>query len=347
MIQKNTDIHEYAYAVGLVRALENNLLSENEVERMLLAKSPEEALRILNESDFGTHLNTSIKPEDFQKVLDATMLEFKEKMEKNIPDQRILNILWMEYDFHNIKTMLKAKLMGKSFEDIESILSKLGKIDILYLKDYIFDEVNREWNIYPKTEEYIKKRIQTVILLFKKVGNPQVIDLFMDQKLMKIIFGKAKDANSEFLMNYVKKLIDLNNIRLFFRMKITKKDLQMFEYGFLWNGNIPWEKMRDAYSEDLSKFPEAMKNEDYSKIVNEGYKKYEEEKTLIYLEKEAENYLIEYIKRAKLITFGPEPIIAYLLAKKNNAFIARMIMVNKLNKIPSEEIKERLRILYR
>ncbi|MDX9970629.1 MAG: V-type ATPase subunit [Candidatus Gracilibacteria bacterium] len=347
MIQKNTDIHEFAYAVGLVRALENNLLSENEMERMLLAKTPEEALRILNETDFGRNLDPSTKPEDFQKVLDKNYLEFKEKMIACVPDKRILNILWMEYDFHNIKTMLKAKLMGKSFEDIEAILSKLGKINILHLKDYIFDGVNNEWGIYPKTEEYIKKRIISAKNLFLKIGNPQVIDLFLDQKLMKVIFGKAQDSKSEFLVTYIRKLIDLNNIRLFFRMQITGKDIQMFEYGFLWNGTIPWEKMRDSYSQGLSSFVENMKNTSYGKIVSEGMKKYEEENTLIFLEKDIENHLIDYIKGASLITFGPEPIIAYLLAKKNNAFIVRMIMVNKLNKIPPEEIKERLRILYR
>ena len=44
--------------------------------------------------------------------------------------------------------------------------------------------------------------------------------------------------------------------------------------------------------------------------------------------------------------YGPEPLIAYFLAKKNNALIVRMILVNKLNKIEPEEIKDRLRDLY-
>jgi V/A-type H+-transporting ATPase subunit C len=163
---------------------------------------------------------------------------------------------------------------------------------------------------------------------------------------MKVIYAKAEDASSEFLMKYIKILIDLNNIRLFFRMKITNKDLQMFDYGFLWNGTIPWEKMKEAFFQDLSAFPEAMSKTSYSKIVSEGYTKYIEDKSLIFLEKEVENYLINYIKQAKQIVFGPEPIIAYLLAKKNNAFIARMILVNKLNNISPDEIKERIRILY-
>jgi V/A-type H+-transporting ATPase subunit C len=90
-----------------------------------------------------------------------------------------------------------------------------------------------------------------------------------------------------------------------------------------------------------------MKLTAYAKIVETGYKHFENEKTFIYLEREIENYLTEFIKKAKLIPFGPEALIAYFLAKKNNALIIRMIMVNKLNNVDPEEIRTRLRTLYR
>ncbi|GAG29441.1 unnamed protein product, partial [marine sediment metagenome] len=43
---------------------------------------------------------------------------------------------------------------------------------------------------------------------------------------------------------------------------------------------------------------------------------------------------------------GPEALIAYFLAKKNNALIIRMILINKLNAVDPEEIRIRLRKLY-
>jgi predicted DNA-binding ArsR family transcriptional regulator len=64
--------------------------------------------------------------------------------------------------------MIKAKLMGKTYEDIQDILSNLGKIDILKLKDFIFDEVNQNWNIYEKTEENIKKESEQSLHYTKK-----------------------------------------------------------------------------------------------------------------------------------------------------------------------------------
>ena len=347
MIKTTSNKYDYTYSVGVVRALESLLLNENELERMFLAKNAEDAFRILNETDYANNKEGVHDPTDFQKVINEGLIEIQQRLEKITPDQRILNILWMEYDFHNIKTMLKGHLSGKSFEDIEYLMNPMGKINIQKLKQFIYDKTNSDWELFPKTEIYIKKRIRNVEDLFKKTGkNPQVIDLFLDQKLMKIIFHKAEESGSIFLTNYIKLLIDLSNIKLFFRMQATGKDIQMFEYGFLWNGTNSWNKMKEAFELGLDKFPEFMKFSKYSKIVDEGYKKYIEENSLIFLEKEIENYLTNYIKRAKYMVFGPEPLLAYFLAKRNNALIMRMILIHKLNKIDPEEIKERLRSLY-
>ncbi len=347
MIQKSTNIYDFAYSVGAVRTLEALLLNENELERMVLAENAKDAFRILNETDYADNQDQDANPEDFQKIIDEGLLQIRERLEQITPDKRILNILWMGYDFHNIKTLLKAKLAGMAFEDVENLLSKMGKIDIIKLKNFIYDNEISPWGLYEKTEKNIKKRIRQAEELFEKSGqNPQVIDLFLDQKLMKIIFHKAEDSKSKFLIDYVRLLIDLSNIKLFFRMQATGKDLQMYEFGFLWNGTNTWSKMSEAFKLGLDKFPEFMKSSKYSKIINEGYKRYKEENTLIFLEKEIENYLTNYIQKAKLIPFGPEPLIAYFLAKRNNALIIRMILINKLNQIDPEEIQERLRKLY-
>lgn len=343
-----TNKYDFAYSVGLVRTLETLLLNENEVERMMLAGSAQESFKILNEFDYADNKSGVESVSDFQKVIDEGLLDIKEILEKTTPDKRILTILWHYYDFHNIKTMLKAFLSGKSFEDIEGLMSKMGAIPIESLRIFIFEGTNAPFGIENHTEEYLKKKIKKVQILFEKEdSNPQIIDLYLDQKLMKIIYGIASDSGSEFLITYVKKLIDLSNIKLFFRMKAQEKEFELFEVACFWNGTLSFSRFRDAYKEDLAKFPELFAGTTYAKIIAEGFTHYESEKTFIYLEKEVENHLTNYIKRAKLMPFGPEPLIAYFLAKKNNALIIRMILINKLNEIDPDEIKNRLRNLYR
>lgn len=339
--------YDFAYCVGLVRTLETMLLSENEVERMTLAKDADDAFKILNEFDYADNKAGIEHPSEFQKVLNEGLDEIKEILEKITPDRRVLNILWHYYDFHNIKTMVKAKLSEKPYDEIEPLLSKMGTIPVLALKTFIFENQEASFGLdHDETEKYIKAKIKKVQIMFEKEGNAQIIDLFLDQKMMKIIRGIAGDSKNDFLITYVKKLIDLTNIKLFFRMKSQEKDIDLYKIAFIWRGFVPFAKFEKAYKQNLGDFPEIMKFTPYSIIVAEGYKVYEEEGTFLNLEKTIEDHLTEYIKRAKLIAFGPEPLIAYFLAKKNNALIMRMILVNKLNNIDPEEIKPRLRKLY-
>lgn len=342
---KDTD---FAYSVALVRTLETLLLNENEVERMMLARDGQEAFKVLNEFDFADNKSGIEDAADFQTVIKEGLKDIQEVLINVTPDQKILHIVLHQYDFHNIKVMLKAKLSEKPFSEIENLLSDMGAIPIEALNAYIYGEdKGAQFGLSELTEGYIKKKIDKVQVLFEKQNNnPLIIDLYLDQKLMKIIFGVATDSGNKFLIDYVKKLIDLNNIKLFFRMKSQEKDLELFEIAFLWNGTLPYNKFKDAFGHNLSEFPELFKGTRYAQIIETGFKHYEEEASFIYLEREVENHLTAYIKAAKLAPFGPDALIAYFLAKKNNALIIRMIMVNKLNGIEPQEIQKRLRTLY-
>ncbi|MFH1218649.1 MAG: V-type ATPase subunit [Candidatus Peregrinibacteria bacterium] len=341
-----TDKHDFAYSVALIRTWETLLLNDNEVERMTLSKDASDAFRILNEFDCADNKSGIDSPAEFQKVVDEDLLEVIELLRKVTPDKRVLNIILHKYDFHNIKTLLKAKLSNKTLEEISHLLSNMGAIKKEALIKFIYEDENVPFNLSEQTETYLKKKIKKTIAQFEKDQDPQKIDLYLDQKLMKITYGIAVDSKNKFLIEYVKKLIDLNNIKLFFRMKAQNKELELYSIAFLWNGTVPYAKFKDAYQHALSNVTEHIKGP-YAKLIETGLKHFEEEKTFIYLEREIENHLTEFIKRAKLIPFGPEPLIAYLLAKDNNAKILRMIMVNKLNSVAPEEIQKRLRTLYR
>ena len=343
-----TPKYDYAYSVGLIRTLETLLLNENEVDRMILAPNAKEAFRILNEFDYADNKLGIEDPSEFQKVITEGLMDIKEELTKVTPDKRILNILWHFYDFHNIKTLLKAKLGGKEYEEVEGMLNGMGAIPHIALKQFIFDKENSvQFKLDDEeTENYIKAKIRKAEKEFEKHQNPQIIDLYIDQKMMKIIFQVAEYSKNEFLITFVRKLIDLSNIKLFFRMKTQEKELELYEIAFIRNGVIPFTKFKDAYAKGVADLPEEMKATHYANLIAEGYKEYEESHTFLHLEKMCEDHLTDYIKSAKLIPFGPEPLIAYFLAKRNNALIIRMILVSKLNQVDPEEIRKRLRKLY-
>jgi len=342
-----TSKYDYAYSVGLIRALELLLLNENGVERMTFAKNPKEAYKIFNELTYADNKAGIEDPSEFQEVIKEGLMDIKQILVNVTPDQRVLNIIWHRFDFHNMKTMLKADLSGMEYENIEHLISPFGAIPTKSLRSVIFEGKDAPFKLTQHTEHYLKKKLVQVRQYFEdEKQNPQVIDLFLDQKLMKVTYGITEDTKSVFLLKYIKAYIDLANIKLFFRMKSQDKDFSLYDIAFLWNGNIKSKKFNEAYKEDLSSFPEIFRSTQYARIIAEGLKHYQEEKTFIYLEKEAENYLTLLLRESKLIPFGPEALISYFLAMKNNALIIRIIMISKLNNIEPEEIKKRMRKLY-
>ena len=64
------------------------------------------------------------------------------------------------------------------------------------------------------------------------------------------------------------------------------------------------------------------------------------------LEREIDNYLLELIKKAKLIPLGIEPVIGYLLAKEREVLNLRFVFAGKKNKLPVETVRRRLRNVY-
>ena len=63
-------------------------------------------------------------------------------------------------------------------------------------------------------------------------------------------------------------------------------------------------------------------------------------------EKLCDNYLMDFVKDAKLKSLTLEPLVAYLYAKETEMKSVRIILTSKLNHIDAQIIKERLRDAY-
>ncbi|MBO5556620.1 MAG: V-type ATPase subunit, partial [Oscillospiraceae bacterium] len=59
-----------------------------------------------------------------------------------------------------------------------------------------------------------------------------------------------------------------------------------------------------------------------------------------------DNAVNDYLRDAKLIGFGPEPLVAYLAAVEGEITAIRMILTGRLAGIEPQVIRERLRDLY-
>ncbi len=337
---------QFAQSVSWIRVLENQLLNENELERMILAQDARDAYKILNETDYSTHTGDIENVESFEKVINSGLHDAKVLINRIAPQKWIFNILWYRYDFHNMKVLLKAKHSEKTYEDVSKLLFDFGAVSIEAVKKYILDGEETSFELPEEDEKYLKESIKLAETDYLKSNDPQIIDIVLDKRFCKIINEIAKKSGNAFLIKLTKIYIDLKNIELFIRLKIQGREEALLEKGFINRGYIEKYRFVDSFRKDINDFAESLKHTDYGNIIREAVKGYEDSNSFVKLDKLSYDHLTDFIQSAKRIAIGPEPVFAYFWAKKNNALIIRSIMVAKLNEIEPEHIRKLIRTLY-
>jgi V/A-type H+-transporting ATPase subunit C len=250
------------------------------------------------------------------------------------PHKEVADIMSIKYDFHNLKVLIKAKLLEKNFDDM---LITVGTMELKKLKNAIEDSNYRD------LLSILRITIENVFEDFSKEKDPQRIDLIADKYQYKYMNDVAEELDNPFIKNYVDKLIDLSNIRTLLRVKKQKKQREFLSCSLLDGGKIDKDKILALLNDSIENIYGKLSYTDYVSVLKNGIEQYTKTGSSSELEKLSDNYIMRFMKDAKYISFGPESIIAYIYAKENEIKNIRMIMVGKLNNMPSEVIKERLR----
>lgn len=198
-------------------------------------------------------------------------------------------------------------------------------------------------------QELLKlKRLISGLLLDKELLT------LLELKEIKCAEDILKKYPSEFLSDFLRHLIDLYNIKTFLRLYFLKEPKEKLEMELSSAGFIAKKTFLEVYGEDLSVFLERLEYVrkpncaivDYSAFLRPAIEKIKQENSFIALEKALNDFLIQTLKRAKYLSLGPEPLIAYYFAKVNEINLMRLIILSKLNNLQAELIKERLNLVY-
>ena len=112
--------------------------------------------------------------------------------------------------------------------------------------------------------------------------------------------------------------IDFSNIKSIIRLKKQQKDVKFLKEVILTGGDIARDILLKAFRWADWKYGRAkFASSKYGEVVRLGLEEYMKTGKLSALEKFSENYIMKTLKTAKYVTFGPEPIFAYIVCKGN------------------------------
>ena len=118
------------------------------------------------------------------------------------------------------------------------------------------------------------------------------------------------------------------------------------ESVFVPGGNVDLQVFTSAYEEDYKQASSRFEAYKIYRAVSEGGEEIDENGSFTKLEKLCDDILIEQVREARGITFGIEPLVAFLISRQMEIKCIRILMTGKLAGMDPQIIRERMRETY-
>lgn len=331
------------YATSRVRVLEGRLLTRERIDRMLETSSPLEAIKVLAEAGYGAKQEIH-HSEEFETLILAELSQAYALLKEITPNSAASDLFLLQYDYHNFKALLKARLM----ESDQAPLVHGGKLDPVEMRTAIREH---QGNALPKP---MAKVLSAIDLMEQSAWvSPQTVDTLADQVMYEQI--QRALASKELadcikqtpqLAEYFIAKADLINVGILLRARtagLLKADMLSM---LLPGGRIAKRSFSECYEQPQEGVAKALAVGKIRGVVLKGLEAYFETMNTAVLERERDNYLLGLFREGRADGFSILPVIGYVLAREQEAKAIRLIMIAKLNGIAKEVVQERLRDLY-
>lgn len=348
----------WASPVGRIRIIEKGLLTRAELGQVLEASSLETALAALRDSYYGPYVSKLDNPELFETALQEAIKNAHNDMMRLAPEPLILAAYRARYDFHNLKVLLKAKLLAVEAE--EGAFSGLGNLDEGAFRAVL--DATQQGDAVPAPQEQepdplavsIHKvsleiaRVYRTIIESAAVSelSPFEVDSYIDKSYYAWADTIYRKHGYEALVEFLKSEIDILNLKIAFRAK--RLGIPGYDFGkiMLSGGSISPVAVAEAYIQGPHSLYRVYKGTELDRLAKRGISLLEKKEPLTLWEKECDNAIVRIMREAGTISLGPEPVFGYVFGREIEVKNLRIILSGKQAFVPENEISERLRESY-
>ena len=327
---------DFVYASSYVRSQERKLLSSEQLRNMTESKNIDDICKVLQDAGYGSEGNP-LTAANYQDVLKQAETSFFVEIKELSKSSAALNIFCYPADYHNLKVLLKAEALDI---DRDELLMGNGTISASEMVKSV-----KERETIGLTEN-MARALTEAVDVHARTNDPQMIDFICDKYCFADITEAAEQSKNSYVKGYVALWIDTINLKTFARVKKMGQPWKYFENVFIPGGTVDVQVFLGSYEDDFKQAAERFQSYDIRKAVSEGGEVIDAIGDFTLLEKICDNLLVEYSREARTVTFGLEPLVAYLVARQNEIKAIRIVLAGKLAKMSPELIRERLRETY-
>lgn len=195
-------------------------------------------------------------------------------------------------------------------------------------------------DVLGKEEEALQIEMRELIL------EPGVLECFLKTNHPDKALAAAVSSGYPFLSEHIRRRIDVGNIKIFVRaryqgLSVEKTSAKLLEGGFIQKGEFI-----DRLALASFDWGEIRGSSPYRELWVKGNAALAERETFVPMERGIEDFLMNDLRRARSVVFGPEPVFAYGQAKRRELALVRLVGIGKMNSVPVEILRERISETY-
>ena len=316
----------------MLRAREPKLLNNERAERMLDAASFEDAAKIL--TDCGYPDMSQMTAAEVEQALAEHRAEIFAELGRLSPDRELVDVFKLKYDYHNAKAIIKAEAMGS---DARRLLSDAGRVSGAELLELYNAE---HYSQLPPT---LGKAMAEAKSVLARTANPQLSDFVLDKAYFEELKAAADKLDNGFLRGYAAVLSDSANLKSAVRTLRMGKNQDFLAEVLVDGGET--EARRIIAASDRESLAALYAHTGLEKAAQLGAEALSGG-SMTDFERACDNAVNTYLRSAKLVSYGPEAVVAYLAAVEGEIQAVRMILTGRLAGVKPQVIRERLRDLY-
>lgn len=310
----------YIYAGTYAYTRLSKLLSEAERERLIGTSSVHELEEVLKTTYFGSYF---VGAATIDAALDAAMLDAKKILNRISPNPHLLSVLWLRYDFYNLKVIMKQHRLG-SEEASEERFIPFGQHNFALIEKAV------------KSGNAATLENHLAAALTAAPADTTPLDSFLEIRYLEAALEEAKLVDKPFAVRYTRLLINLFAILSALRAHARGETPVHIKVSDLSPKDIA---SVDTLLTRLTRFG-------FSKHWQQAVENYRATNDFSLLDRAADDYLMKWLKRQSIMLDSPAPLFAFWHVFRENVQLIRAVHTARKVHMNEKDLRDIIRTSY-
>lgn len=318
---------QYTYAVARIRALEVSLFSNSTIDQLIACQGYDQCLQFLEEKGWGDNETSG----NAEAILTREEEKIWEVVKELSIDMKNFDVLSYPKLYHNLKAAVKEVCTEEKnrhiyYEDV----SIPGSVMLEIVSE-------RDFGRLPAHMQHAAQEAYETLLHTK---DGQLCDVIIDRAALDAIYQAGKASDVAIIRDYAESTVAVADIKIAVRSQKTAKSIEFMKRAMAECKSVSVDQLSKAALAGADAISEYLLGTAYA----EGAEALRTSPSAF--ERWCDNRIIQTISPQKYNAFTIGPVIAYVIARQNEIKTVRIILSGKLNELPDDSIRERVREMY-